>query len=573
MQIRGRPGAAGPSDLFSAHDAPAATSHRGPGHHKKKKGGRAENCPPSNATSTASPATPPPRTKRRHHRAISGASVYTTAANDFARRAAAATPPSTPSPPRARKGSTRSSTETTRRRTSAGRSGSTSAPRPLAATMARHEVASHGHRRNTKARQQAEEPGGANLTGEHGVRQPHRHGVVLVHEEPRRPRVATALVALTREQRADDRVHAHRAAGAHARDHNEAHPLPGSSRERQPRWQTVPEVHRQPSAMVVPVQDATEVLVELRLAHREPLRHLTKPVEGLARLLRERQRDSIPASADHVIGDRDAVVHEVEQRMPDQHALVVVPCGVVAGVEGVKNGSAELDDAQIVPIMTVLPDARAAGPTRRPAISQTSLSRTETRSHYSSHFPAAVRAASRLRRCALVKDAPIVTGARWRLATARTAFRLLRDDELKTEPPESPSESTPDTSESAASVLASSPLARTFDEVPSPVALEQSDRSNARFMAAARATAPTRLRSYSVASSCLACSEATLEASVTTPDESAMSARTRGPQAGLIERVPSGRLVKATSRTFANDGKKASSSTPPPSHSDLQASS
>ena len=117
----------------------------------------------------------------------------------------------------------------------------------------------------------------------------------------------------------------------------------------------------------------------------------------------------------------------------------------------------------------------------------------------------------------------------------------------------------------------SCPLARTFDEAPSPAVLEQSDRSSARFLTAARAIAPTRLRSYSLASSCFAHSDATLEASVTTPDEPAMSASTSGTHAGLVERVPSGRLVKATRRTFANDGKKASSSSLP-SHSVFQSS-
>ena len=100
--------------------------------------------------------------------------------------------------------------------------------------------------------------------------------------------------------------------------------------------------------MVIPVQYVPEVLVELRLAHREPLRHVTQPAESLACLLRECQSDRIPASADHALGDSDAVVHEIEQRVPDQHALIAVPCDVAAGVEGVKDGTAELDDVQIV---------------------------------------------------------------------------------------------------------------------------------------------------------------------------------------------------------------------------------
>ena len=89
--------------------------------------------------------------------------------------------------------------------------------------------------------------------------------------------------------------------------------------------------------------------------------------------------------------------------------------------------------------------------------------------------------------------------------------------------PASPSESSPDKSEFPASVPSSCPPARTFDEAPSPVALEQSDRSSACFLTTARAIAPARLRSYSVTSSCFDRNDATLDASVTTPDESTMS--------------------------------------------------
>ena len=102
----------------------------------------------------------------------------------------------------------------------------------------------------------------------------------------------------------------------------------------------MPDVDREARVVVVPLHDVLDVVVELGLADREALRGRAQRRQRLFGLCRERSSDGSASVSDNRLGDGDAVVEEVEQRVVHQDALIGVPSDDAAGVESVKHRAA-----------------------------------------------------------------------------------------------------------------------------------------------------------------------------------------------------------------------------------------